>query len=218
MREAIYIQTLNPSLNRYGVRYNLTPIWNNIIKERLTEISESVPIHLWHHLGGLTLDREGHRSDMSFHLHYLETKVPQNYVSEIVNLCLTLYLLLINSDQLMISQKISNWTPIRSTIMVTLVSCGYQQILTEEWIVAISGLTGETDLTPGSPAPSCLLGIFKDHRHCHIFLNTQNITSDTNTIHLIKEWIRNSFNHWSPINTTQHNRSTIQCNIVHVFV
>ena len=100
VREAIYIQTLNTSLNRYGVRYNLTPIWNNIIKERLTEISESVPVHLWHHLGGLTLDWEGHRSDMSFHLHYLETKVPQNYVSETINLCLTLYNLLINSEQL----------------------------------------------------------------------------------------------------------------------
>ena len=46
VNEVIYIQTLNPSLNRDGVRYNLPPIWNNIVKERLTEISERIPVHL----------------------------------------------------------------------------------------------------------------------------------------------------------------------------
>ena len=40
VNEAVYIQTLYPSLNRDRVRHNLPPIWNNIIKERLTEISE----------------------------------------------------------------------------------------------------------------------------------------------------------------------------------
>ena len=37
VKEAIYIQGLNPSLNRDGGRYNLFPVWNDIIKERLTE-------------------------------------------------------------------------------------------------------------------------------------------------------------------------------------
>ena len=37
VKEAIHIRALNPSLNRDGERYNLPPIWNNIIKERLTE-------------------------------------------------------------------------------------------------------------------------------------------------------------------------------------
>ena len=37
VKEAIHIRALNPSLNRDGGRYNLPPIWNNIIKERLTE-------------------------------------------------------------------------------------------------------------------------------------------------------------------------------------
>ena len=38
VKEAIHIQALNPSLNRDGGRYNLPPIWNNIIKERLTAL------------------------------------------------------------------------------------------------------------------------------------------------------------------------------------
>ena len=37
VKEAIHIRALKPSLNRDGGRYNLPPIWNNIIKERLTE-------------------------------------------------------------------------------------------------------------------------------------------------------------------------------------
>ena len=37
VKEAIYIQAMNPSLNRDGGRYNLPPVWNNIIKEKLTE-------------------------------------------------------------------------------------------------------------------------------------------------------------------------------------
>ena len=35
VKESIYIRALSPSLNRDGGRYNLPPIWNNIIKERL---------------------------------------------------------------------------------------------------------------------------------------------------------------------------------------
>ena len=37
VKEAIHIRALKPSLNRDGGRCNLAPIWNNIIKERLTE-------------------------------------------------------------------------------------------------------------------------------------------------------------------------------------
>ena len=37
VKEAIHIRALKPSLNRDGGRYNVPPIWNNIIKERLTE-------------------------------------------------------------------------------------------------------------------------------------------------------------------------------------
>ena len=37
VKEAIHIQALKPSLNRDGGRYNLPPIWNNIIKGRLME-------------------------------------------------------------------------------------------------------------------------------------------------------------------------------------
>ena len=37
VKEAIHIRALNPSLNRDGGCYNLPPIWNNIIKERLIE-------------------------------------------------------------------------------------------------------------------------------------------------------------------------------------
>ena len=37
VKEAIYIRALKPSLNKDGGRYNLPPVWNNIIKERLTE-------------------------------------------------------------------------------------------------------------------------------------------------------------------------------------
>ena len=37
VKEAIHIRALKPSLNRDRGRYNLPPIWNNIIKERLTE-------------------------------------------------------------------------------------------------------------------------------------------------------------------------------------
>ena len=37
VKEAIHIRSLNPSLNGDGGGYNLPPIWNNIIKERLTE-------------------------------------------------------------------------------------------------------------------------------------------------------------------------------------
>ena len=37
VKEAIHIRALKPSLNRDGGRYNLPLIWNNIIKERLTE-------------------------------------------------------------------------------------------------------------------------------------------------------------------------------------
>ena len=35
VKESIHIRALKPSLNRDGGRYNLPPIWNNIIKERL---------------------------------------------------------------------------------------------------------------------------------------------------------------------------------------
>ena len=37
VKEAIYIRAMNPSLNRDGGRYNLPPVWNNIIKERATD-------------------------------------------------------------------------------------------------------------------------------------------------------------------------------------
>ena len=37
VKEAIHIRALKPSLSRDGGRYNLPPIWNNIIKERLME-------------------------------------------------------------------------------------------------------------------------------------------------------------------------------------
>ena len=37
VKEAIHTRALNPSLNREGGRYNLPLVWNNIIKERLTE-------------------------------------------------------------------------------------------------------------------------------------------------------------------------------------
>ena len=37
VKEAIHIRALNPSLNRDRARYNLPPIWNSIIKERLME-------------------------------------------------------------------------------------------------------------------------------------------------------------------------------------
>ena len=87
--------------------------------------------------------------------------------------------------------------------MVLLVSRGYQQILTEEWTVAISELHGwyrcHTRITApspppswsiqgspalsssswniqGSPALSYLLGVFKDHQHCLIFLEYSRIT------------------------------------------
>ena len=33
VKEAIYIRALNPSLNRDGRRYNLPPVWDNIIKK-----------------------------------------------------------------------------------------------------------------------------------------------------------------------------------------
>ena len=64
LKEAIHIQALNPSMNRDGGHYNFPLIWNNIIKERLTENgagttngggpgpgnSVSVPASLQHHL------------------------------------------------------------------------------------------------------------------------------------------------------------------------
>ena len=37
VKEAIHIRALKPSLNRDGGQYNLPPLWNNIIKEWLTE-------------------------------------------------------------------------------------------------------------------------------------------------------------------------------------
>ena len=37
VKEAIYIRALKPSLNRDCRWHNLSPVWNNIIKERLTE-------------------------------------------------------------------------------------------------------------------------------------------------------------------------------------
>ena len=37
VEEAIHIRALNPSLNRDGGCYNLPPVWNNIMKERLTD-------------------------------------------------------------------------------------------------------------------------------------------------------------------------------------
>ena len=35
VKEAIFIRALNPSLNRDGGRYNLPPVWDNIIKNRV---------------------------------------------------------------------------------------------------------------------------------------------------------------------------------------
>ena len=35
VKEAIYIRALNPSLNRNGGRYNLPPVWDNIIQKRV---------------------------------------------------------------------------------------------------------------------------------------------------------------------------------------
>ena len=35
VKEAIYVRALNPSLNRDGGRYNLPPVWDNIIKKRV---------------------------------------------------------------------------------------------------------------------------------------------------------------------------------------
>ena len=35
VKEAIFIRALNPSLNRDGGRYNLPPVWDNIIKKRV---------------------------------------------------------------------------------------------------------------------------------------------------------------------------------------
>ena len=35
VKEAIYVRALNPSLNRDGGRYNLHPVWDNIIKKRV---------------------------------------------------------------------------------------------------------------------------------------------------------------------------------------
>ena len=43
VKEAIHIRALKPSLNRDGGRYNLPPIWNNIIKERLMESAMGEP-------------------------------------------------------------------------------------------------------------------------------------------------------------------------------
>ena len=37
VKESIYIRALKPSLNRDGGRYNLPPIWNNIIARRLKD-------------------------------------------------------------------------------------------------------------------------------------------------------------------------------------
>ena len=37
VKEAIYIRAMNPSLNRDGGCYNMPPVWNNIIKERVTD-------------------------------------------------------------------------------------------------------------------------------------------------------------------------------------
>ena len=37
VKEAIHIRALKPSLNRDGGRYNLSSIWNNIIRKRLTD-------------------------------------------------------------------------------------------------------------------------------------------------------------------------------------
>ena len=37
VKEAIHIQALKPLLNRDRGRYNLPPVWSNIIKERLME-------------------------------------------------------------------------------------------------------------------------------------------------------------------------------------
>ena len=35
VKEAIYIRALNPSLNKDGERYNLLPVWDNIIKKKV---------------------------------------------------------------------------------------------------------------------------------------------------------------------------------------
>ena len=44
VKEAIHTQALNPSLNREIGRYNLPLVWNNIIKERLTENGAGPPM------------------------------------------------------------------------------------------------------------------------------------------------------------------------------
>ena len=38
VKEAIYIRALNPSLNRDEGRYNLPPVWDNIIKKRVKAV------------------------------------------------------------------------------------------------------------------------------------------------------------------------------------
>ena len=40
VKAAIYIRALNPSLNRGGGRYNLPPVWDNIIKKRVKAEAE----------------------------------------------------------------------------------------------------------------------------------------------------------------------------------
>ena len=40
VKETIYIRARNPSLNKDGGRYNLPPIWTNIIKKRLGDSGE----------------------------------------------------------------------------------------------------------------------------------------------------------------------------------
>ena len=47
VKDSIYIRALKPSLNRDCGWHNLPPVWNNIIKERLTENGAGTTTEGW---------------------------------------------------------------------------------------------------------------------------------------------------------------------------